>query len=606
MNIKKFLILGITGLLLLGGAYYLGSNKTILGATILFPQGGGTGIGTATAGDVGKVLKVTDDSPFTYELATDATGAGGGTYPFTPITVGSRIYEATTSQMYFSGGFLTGTSTIGSLTATSSITFNGITSSTWAGFCETITGGAGLCDGTDATGGAGGSNPFSSLLVGGTVYQATTSPLYLSGGFITGTSTIGTLTATSSATFLAGLTITCTDCVTDANVADLAVGGDVTGTLSNIAVTDNSHAHDSTTISGLDSTDISGLDISADTNLAVTYPIVLTDDTVSLAWSYPWSYLSYSGTTTAATTTSLALRGGTLFATSSVTTFSTSTNATSTNLNVSNIFRLNSTTYASLDGAGLTTTGNALVVGAGTCITVNANDVAVTSNCTDAATVDSIEGASLLRSDASDSYTSGTLTFDAATTLSIAGTLNYTNSATSSFKGGILTSQGFDGLFASLKNLRIGDLLGTATSTITYDADGGGQLLMATSSRIVVLESGLKTVWSSGDVSSTTLSFSGFVAGQRLSLPIKAAPYALDHLACGLSSLTNLVVKIVHDNTKAETNQITCLTTGTTTPQRITVNGGINAYEKMWLEVVSISGTPGYAVFTGFGTTTPQ
>src|SRR3989344_4858043 len=89
---------------------------------------------------------------------------------------------------------------------------------------------------------------------------------------------------------------------------------------------------------------------------------------------------------------------------------------------------LNSASYSSLDGAGLAQSAGALAVGAGTCITANANDIAVTTNCTDATTLDSIEGASLLRSDASDSYTSGTLTFDSGTNLIINGNLGIATS----------------------------------------------------------------------------------------------------------------------------------------------------------------------------------
>jgi hypothetical protein len=52
-----------------------------------------------------------------------------------------------------------------------------------------------------------------------------------------------------------------------------------------------------------------------------------------------------------------------------------------------------------------------------------------TGNGLDADTVDSIQGASLLRSDASDSYTSGTLTFNSGTTLTAASgaTVNFNN-----------------------------------------------------------------------------------------------------------------------------------------------------------------------------------
>jgi hypothetical protein len=44
--------------------------------TILSPNRGGTGLNSATAGDVGFCLKVADDLPFTYALG--ACGAGGG------------------------------------------------------------------------------------------------------------------------------------------------------------------------------------------------------------------------------------------------------------------------------------------------------------------------------------------------------------------------------------------------------------------------------------------------------------------------------------------------------------------------------------------------
>ena len=50
----------------------------------------------------------------------------------------------------------TANATTTNLDITNLLTFNGVTGSTWAAFCTTITGGAGLCDGSDASG-AGGS-----------------------------------------------------------------------------------------------------------------------------------------------------------------------------------------------------------------------------------------------------------------------------------------------------------------------------------------------------------------------------------------------------------------------------------------------------------------
>lgn len=66
-----------------------------LGAlSILKPSQGGTGIGSAVVGDVGKVLTVSDDSPFTYELT--AAGAGditGGA----SLGTGLNIYDSESS-----------------------------------------------------------------------------------------------------------------------------------------------------------------------------------------------------------------------------------------------------------------------------------------------------------------------------------------------------------------------------------------------------------------------------------------------------------------------------------------------------------------------------
>jgi hypothetical protein len=75
---KKYLpyIIGfILSALIIGGGFFY--QKTLnVGATISYPQYGGTGKGSATAGDVGKYLKVSDDSPFTYSFDTPSGGTG--------------------------------------------------------------------------------------------------------------------------------------------------------------------------------------------------------------------------------------------------------------------------------------------------------------------------------------------------------------------------------------------------------------------------------------------------------------------------------------------------------------------------------------------------
>lgn len=60
----------------------------------------------------------------------------GASSPSTGIFTNATSTNATTTNFDISGG----------------LTFNGVTATTWAAFCNTITGGAGLCDGDDAAG----------------------------------------------------------------------------------------------------------------------------------------------------------------------------------------------------------------------------------------------------------------------------------------------------------------------------------------------------------------------------------------------------------------------------------------------------------------------
>jgi hypothetical protein len=58
-------------------------------ADVFTPRQGGTGIGTATVGDITKCLKVLNNSPFAYELG--ACGGGGGNSKFATSTNGTDI-----------------------------------------------------------------------------------------------------------------------------------------------------------------------------------------------------------------------------------------------------------------------------------------------------------------------------------------------------------------------------------------------------------------------------------------------------------------------------------------------------------------------------------
>lgn len=89
-------------------------NIANLGVSILLPQQGGTGIGSATAGDVSKCLKVLDDSPFTYSLDTCGTGGGGsagGTWSTTTSNVSGQLinYSNNTTDIVTAGANATTT-----------------------------------------------------------------------------------------------------------------------------------------------------------------------------------------------------------------------------------------------------------------------------------------------------------------------------------------------------------------------------------------------------------------------------------------------------------------------------------------------------------------
>ena len=88
----------------------------------------------------------------------------------------------------------------------------------------------------------------------------------------------------------------------DADLGDVTISGNAA------AVEDDSHAHTSGTISGLGTADISGLDISDDTNLAATYPLILTGDTLSTGFGttthqiFSSAYFTLASSTNATTT----------------------------------------------------------------------------------------------------------------------------------------------------------------------------------------------------------------------------------------------------------------------------------------------------------------
>ena len=80
------------------------------------PSGGGTGIGSVTAGDVGKSIRILDDSPFTYELYTPSSG-GSSAYEIattSTISISNLLYFTKTGGLTTVSGIATTSVTAGS------------------------------------------------------------------------------------------------------------------------------------------------------------------------------------------------------------------------------------------------------------------------------------------------------------------------------------------------------------------------------------------------------------------------------------------------------------------------------------------------------------
>lgn len=98
-----------------------------LGLAVLTAPQGGTGIGSATAGQVGTCLKVSDDSPFVYELG--ACGSGSSAWPFTPATYGTTAVQSSSTPLWLTAGFpsLVATSTFATYASSTQLTNSGDT-----------------------------------------------------------------------------------------------------------------------------------------------------------------------------------------------------------------------------------------------------------------------------------------------------------------------------------------------------------------------------------------------------------------------------------------------------------------------------------------------
>jgi len=292
-----------------------GVAVTFAGGKYVITIGGGAGGNSWTAaGDSGTPFLVGD----TAETVT-LKGAGGNS-----VSAASNVWTVTwsSSGLTWAGNVIGNTKGgLGSDTSTWTGIAN-VNSGTWTvismGSANQILAVNGAGTGynwtADAVGGAGASTWTMTGDAGTDQLVEDTNTVKLAGG--TGITTVVGATDTWTINSTLGVSISAAEMANEDH-------GDMGWTAGVGYVDDDSHAHTASTISGLGTDDISGLDISADTNLAVTAPIVLTDDTISIPkadtttngylWSTDWNTFNdkMAGTLAKDLVTTAPLTGGT-------------------------------------------------------------------------------------------------------------------------------------------------------------------------------------------------------------------------------------------------------------------------------------------------------
>ena len=204
-----------------------------------------------------------------FGCESDTAGAGGGSWPFTPSSYSGTANQSTTTPFWLNGTQLIASSTLAVNASSTMLTNSGDTYLSSMTSALLLTGAAGL---VAEYGGAGCTNQVVediSALGASTCVSIESEQL--------GDDDWGEITITTNAA-------TIDDNIIESEHLGDDDWGDITITTNAAAVEDDSHAHTAATISGLGTADISGLDISDDTNLAATYPLLLTGDTLSTAF----------------------------------------------------------------------------------------------------------------------------------------------------------------------------------------------------------------------------------------------------------------------------------------------------------------------------------
>lgn len=143
------------------------------------------------------------DTQLAFNTGQNLTTASDVT--FSEATTTGFFSTVASSTLGFVQSFLAKHATTTDLSIGGQLTFAGTSGTTWSAFCTAITGGAGLCDGTDATGGGGGTDANWSYTAPNTYISPATST---NGIIVLASSTIGAGTQASGLTINGGATTT--------------------------------------------------------------------------------------------------------------------------------------------------------------------------------------------------------------------------------------------------------------------------------------------------------------------------------------------------------------------------------------------------------------
>jgi hypothetical protein len=137
---------------------------TISGGTIE-----NTPIGTLTPSTAVFTNATATNATTTNLFATNLINTNGTS---TNLFVSNFNGTNATTSIFNTAALTLGSGTTTNFAISGGLTFNGVTGSAWSNFCTAITGGAGLCDGVDATGGASFGQTFE--LIAGALRPTTT------------------------------------------------------------------------------------------------------------------------------------------------------------------------------------------------------------------------------------------------------------------------------------------------------------------------------------------------------------------------------------------------------------------------------------------------